>query len=249
MDHSFVFGGIDKGKCAKCKYDFIAHSDIATCEACSKIGKVSLFGDINNPKRMLLCADCSQKEIDTAISIANDPILQQSRLEQMLSQARLVDSGVKYNGDFFNSPTVPSETLRASIYDMDMTEQQKKETFNQFLSERIAHFRDSIFLTVKQIEQTDEYTRRGTYESLRDMASALHRAMREKLAAEDKNYVPLITKQVKPKVKKETLGTYDRLVQMFVLMHGCTKEEAIEAINKGSGGKLGNTKFEVAPKP
>lgn len=248
--HSFQPDFADKAKCALCRKSYIdAHSPISTCESCTKVGPVVLFGDANNPKAILLCADCTQLEYDAAnASVTNiSEETAQSRIDEMnarLTNARLIDSGVQYNGDFFNNPTIPTESIRASIYEnLELNEQQKKEVFNTFLSERIAHFRDSVFLTVAQVAQTDEYTKRGTYESLRDMASALHKAMREKLAAEDKNYVPPINKPVKPKVKKETLGTYDRLVQMFMTVNGCSKEQAIEAINKGSGGKFGNTKF------
>lgn len=246
--HSFQPDFSDKAKCALCRRSYIdAHSPISTCEACGKIKPVILFGDAANPKAILLCTDCTQLEMKAAIEIATDPIIQQQRIDEMnarLTSARLIDSGVQYNGDFFNNPTVPTESIRASIYENEsLNEQQKKEIFNTFLTERIAHFKETVFITLAQVEKTDEYTKRGTYESLRDMASALHKAMREKLAAEDKNYVPPINKPVKPKVKKETLGTYDRLVQMFMTLNGCSKEQAIEAINKGSGGKFGNTKF------
>lgn len=238
--HEFTPHALDKNKCKHCKRTYVdAHSPLSTCESCAKRIRVTLFGDADNPKAMLLCESCTTAEIKANVEAHKQDVLEhgQERVDAMLALARENDAAVRYNGDFFNAKVLALETIRTEINSSDSTADEKAFKFQNYLAERISHLKQVVFDLDEKKHQAivEEQVIR---KSLREMERELRAEIRAKIKETDSQYPIQQAKTIKPKVKKESLGTFDRLVQAFMLFHECTKEQAIEAIRKGSGGKL-----------
>lgn len=247
--HPFISSPIDKTICITCKSPYMyAHSPLSVCDSCPSKLNLEFFPDILHPKKMLLCANCIQNELKTAITASKTDIEQHgdSRVTNMLAIAREQDEAIRYNGDFFNAKVIALETIRESINsETQLSTDEKAFKFQNYLADRIKHLKGVVFELDEKKHQavTEELVIR---KSLRELEKEIKVEIRAKIKEIDSQYEvkeKIKGPAVKPKVKKETLGTFDRLVQAFVLLHGCSKDEAEELIKKGSGGKLGNEKL------
>jgi len=243
-EHSFDPSPLDKSICRFCKRKYIAaHSPITTCEACGKVCKITLFGDADNPKSMLLCKSCTDNEIKAAVKALEDTPdeIKDARINDMnarLNLARDSYQAIRYSGDYFNNETIAIESVRESINaNESLSADEKAFKFQSYLADMIAHVKERVF-ELDEEKHKEICKDLAARKSLRDMERELRAEIRERIKATDSQYDVKIAKPVKPKIKKETLGTFDRLVQMYMMLHSCSKDEALDAIRKGSGGKF-----------
>lgn len=247
MNHQFLPSQTNKNICQICKYDYLsAHSPLAKCEACDSNKELEFFPDNTHIKKMLLCAACIQKELAIAVSVSQADIVinGQTRVEQTIALAKERDQTIRYNGDFFNAQVMALEDVRNEINkDESLTADEKAFQFQNYLAERIVHLKKVVFELDEKKHQavTEELVVR---KSLRELGQEIKKEIQEKIKQADSNYeIKSTIKAVKPTVKKATTSTYDKLVQAFMLLKGCSKDEAERSIREGSGGKLGNEKL------
>lgn len=226
MNHSFIKSS-EKDRCAICKQGYIAHSPAATCEACSKIGEVDLvYGN------MLLCKNCQVKE-KIAWDASQKPEKVVERVDALnvaIEKAREIDNSIRYNGDFFNAATISLAELKRAI-DNDNSIENKHEAFQNEVIERIEKFKTRIFeLDEEKFKVVAE--QQAHIGALREFGNSLRAEIRERLKLSDANYTPHNIIKA-PKISKPKASPMDRLIEAYALMHGISKDEAKEAIDKG----------------
>jgi len=226
MNHSWLASKTNKLVCIHCNRDYISHMDIVACDACGLPRRCDLFGDILNPKTMLLCIDCTNKEIK-----ANDEVIERTKIWQ---DAAKIDDSITYNGDFFNAKTVAIIELKRSIdEDASIEPDKKKFKFMELLAARYAKFSKVAFLLEKKTDEI-KLEKLAIAKSLRSFGDSLRKDIREQIAIADSNYAPPIVKKpvravVKPLEKKSAI---DMLIDKMMLMDSGikTREEALEQI-------------------
>jgi hypothetical protein len=190
MNHSYIPSQIDSTKCGVCKYDVISHTDMASCEACSYIGKCDIF------MTMLMCPECIAKEKALQTENKNG---EDKRINEVIERSRAVDYSISVKEDIFNAQTISINELKLAIEnDVNITN-KRYELANQ-LMDRYKHFSKIIF--EKQQEISEESTKQRAVQSyLNQLASTLRTEERERLKLQDINYKP---SETKPKVSKVT---------------------------------------------
>lgn len=190
MNHSYTPSQIDSTKCGVCKRDIIAHTDMATCEACTYVGKCDVF------MTMLMCPECIAKEKSLQIKSNGEA---DKRVENLIEKSRAIDYSIGVKEDIFNAQTISINELKLSIDGDDSITNKRFELAKQLL-DRYQHFSKIIF--DKQIEiQEDNTKQRAVQSYLNQLASTLRAEEREKLKLNDINYKPTDSK---PKVSKVT---------------------------------------------
>lgn len=197
MNHSFTPSQIDSTKCNLCKRGVIDHTDMATCECCSNIGKMEVF------MTMLMCPECVAKEKALQIERKNG---EDTRVSSLLERAKTIDYSIQVKEDIFNAETISIAEIKKAI-DEDGNIPNKTYTLAESVLDRINHFQTVIF--EKQAEITEEGNKQRAAQSyLNQLVSQLRIEEREKLKLKDLSYKPTETKT---KVKKiETKKGFDK---------------------------------------
>lgn len=203
-------------------------ANIAECEACGARSTCDIFGSPSNPSSMLLCALCTQKEID-----ANSVVLQRSQM--LIDESREIDSSIRYNGDFFNAKVIAISAIKAAIDADDLTypdAQSKQYRFQDVIAERYKHLKDVIFDVDEQKHQAVA-EQSAIRHSLREFGNELRASIRETIKTSDANYTPQAIIKT-PKITKPKASPMDRLVEAMAAMKGISKESAREMIERGN---------------
>jgi hypothetical protein len=228
MNHSFIHGDLDKTLCKICRRNFLSHTKMAECEACSHRGDdVNLFGPADNPKSMLLCATCTRKEIEAAVRTGQET-------EKLYERAKEIDHSIKYNGDFFNAKVIATESVRSSIMlEEGISEQEKHFKFQSFLAERYEWLKKHIF-ELDELKHQDVTEVLVIEKSLREFGNEVRKEIQEKIKATDQNYQSPVNKTpVKPRVNAVKKSPMEKLIEALALAKGISKEQASEMIMKG----------------
>lgn len=190
MNHSYIPSQIDSTKCGICKYGVIQHTDMATCEACSYIGKCDIF------MTMLMCPECIEKEKLLQTDSKNHA---DTRVQSIIEKSRAVDYSIGFREDIFNAQTISINELKSAI-ESDVSITNKRFELAKQLTDRYQHFSKIIF--EKQQEISEESTKQRAVQSyLNQLATTLRTEERERLKLNDINYKP---SESKPKVTKVT---------------------------------------------
>lgn len=205
------------------------HTKLATCEACSTIGPCEIFGSPKNPKAMLLCIACTQKEI-----AANDKVLADT--QRVINEAREIDSSIRYNGDVFNAKTLAIATIRTAIFsDPSLTQDEKHHKLHEEMTLRIEKLRDVVF-SARKTEADANVEILVIKESLREFGNSIRAEFRERIKQADTNYQPNLVVKI-PKISKPKLSPMDRLVESLAVMQGISKDDALKILQKGPSAK------------
>lgn len=225
MNHSFQPNPNDKAKCNICLRAFIVHTSAATCDACPNIGPVELFGDAKDPKSMVLCKSCLDKEYNVAKKMS----------EKTEELARKIDDKITIVGDFFNAETISHVDVKKSIFaDESFTEQQKIEKYQQFLLSRFEKFNAVVQqLDKKKFELVSK--QQAIKKTLIELGNELKAEIREKIRASDSSYAPLNIPKPKADRTIAKKSPMDRVIEAYASMHGVSIEEAKKAIDKLRG--------------
>jgi len=215
----------------------------AICEACGRSGPCEVFGRYDNPKAMLLCALCTEKEVAandvivdrTKVMIENPPFasLQLVSGNPTVELARNIDASIKYNGDFFNAKTIANQVVIDSIMADESigTIQERQFAVHKFVSERLQHFKFTIL--AKRDEEREAATEQLAWiHNLRQFGEKYRMEVRETIKANDANYQPQVIVKA-PKIPAAKKNPMDRLIEAYALMHGISILQAKLAIEKG----------------
>lgn len=245
MNHTFIPSALSAVVCATCKKDAIAHTDMATCEACENVGPVELLYGT-----MLMCESCRDKE--KSLQAANNtPVKVSERIEnvdfknRILEQAKQIDDNIQVRTDLFNAATVSIVELKSAI-DADDNITNKPYELAKVLSDRFNHFKQVTFdLSEKLLAAGNEQKAIQVY--LNQLANQLRAEEREKLKIQDINYKPVAVKTIKPAAIKTAkkkldkaelkkyateLGINEFTLQMLVVSKGLTVEQAANMLRK-----------------
>ena len=226
MNHAWHPKIGNKLECIHCNRDYISHMDIVACEACGAPRKCDIFGDLKNPKAMLLCDSCADKERK-----ANDDVL--VRTKTLIDVARSIDDTITYNGDVFNAKTIALiELKRALDSDESLSVEERKYKFHELLAERYSKLKKVVFqLDKKKEDLTIEQL--VIAKNLRSYGDDVRKEIREKIAQADANYAPPIKRVIKAVVKPlEKKSAIDILIDKMMLMNPAltTREDALNFI-------------------
>ncbi len=259
MNHSFIKStstGINSDKCAKCNMPLIAHTDMATCDCCPKIGPVEVvYGN------MLMCSECRAREFKTSQEHMSESN-QKQRVADMnaaLMASRSVDNGIEVKTDLFNAATVAIVDLKKLIDDNpEIT--NKPFALASELKNRFEHFKSVIFdMNEKIIEAGNNQKAIQVY--LNNLANQLRADERERLKIADINYHPSAPKQSKPKtIKVSSAKKLDKVelkkyamelnipeftLQMLVVSKGITVEAAANMLRRSIKESLSEVSNEI----
>lgn len=225
MNHSFVPGLIDRSKCAKCKRVFTDHTALAICDSCSNKGMCSYYESDD----LLLCdANCAPKHETSLRESLNDS---NKVKETVLDLAKRNDIAIRYNGDAFNAKTVANQEVKASIDAEQLTEAEKHYKYQQFLADRIVHFRKVMF-DCDSTKYDAQLEVNAALHDLRSFATALSKDIQAKLHESDKTYTPQVN--IKKAVsKKPKIDAKERLIQAFMELHKCDYDAAKRYVELG----------------
>lgn len=188
MNHSFAPSVIDATKCGKCKFDIIAHTNMASCESCNAITECEIH------MTMLMCPDCITKEKDAWANSQKPEEIQKRIVEVTREVSSQQDYSIKVREDIFNAETVSIIELKKSI-DEDDTITNKAYILAEEIKNRIIHFSKVIF--DKQQEISEEATKqRATQTYLNTLVDKLRLEEREKLKLDHIEYTPQSTFKV-----------------------------------------------------
>ena len=239
MNHSFIKSATSD-KCAICKQDAMAHTDMATCQSCDRVGPVDLkYGNF------LMCKECQDKEV-IAERERMLPANQQARVDSMnaaLQHSRDIDNSIQVRTDLFNAATVSIVELKSAI-DTDDSIANKPYALAEELTKRFNHFKSVVFeMNEKIIEAGNQQKAIQIY--LNQLANTLRAEEREKLKISDINYQPKPPTKVKSvstakgKFDKKELEKYAQelgvapfTLQMLVVSKGITVETAANMLRK-----------------
>lgn len=245
MNHTFVEASDGTDKCARCKFNALAHSDMAVCDCCPNNGPVEIrYGN------MLMCASCWTKEQATHAETMK-PENQQARVDAMnkaIEASRKLDAKVEVRSDLFNAATMSIVELKKLI-DENPTITNKPYALAETLTERFSHFKKVIFDANEAIlAATNNQQAIQVY--LNNLANTLRAEEREKLKLADINYKPGAVKPVKTvstvkvrkastKLDKKELDKYAKelgvsafTLQMLCVSQGITPEQAANKLRK-----------------
>jgi hypothetical protein len=236
MDHSFIPSFTDSSKCAKCKFNEIAHSESAECETCNNIGPVDLvYGN------MLMCKSCQVNEAKLQTDNMNvDEVSKRLRhINPIIEASRNIDSSIQVRTDLFNAATVSIVELKSTI-DNDESITNKPYALATELTQRFTHFKNVVFEANETIIAASNQ-QKAIQIYLNNLSNQLRSEEREKLKIADINYKPSVAKIVKPKSIKTAskkldkielrkyateLGVSEFTLQMLVISKGITVEVA-----------------------
>lgn len=199
MDHNFTPSQLDKTKCARCKWDEVAHSNKAVCETCDNKGPCEIFVDI------LMCAECLKGQTEYEKTVLNDPIKQEERISA-LEEQREVDNSVEILTDVFNANTMSIVDIKKAIdVDNSITE-NKNDILAERLMVRFHHLQDVIFPQLKEALSVNISEQKSIQIYLNDLVNHITVEARKKLQLENISYQPKAPKKESkaraPKVKK-----------------------------------------------
>ena len=224
MKHGFNKSYADETICVTCGYPEIAHGSQATCEACG-IEQECEFNtnDFKNPKKMLLCASCIQKERD-----ANKLIVEER------SKAH---EQIKTSGDYYNA-NIPAILEIKQAIEADNSIENKPAELAIAIKSRLAHLKNVLFEKRNEVS-TLENEQRETLIYLNHLVKQLSAEKQKELGLLDINYKPGSGKDAKPKapsIKKFNKEELRKVANMFGLDMGilqsvvvarkCSVEEA-----------------------
>ena len=135
MKHSFTPKLGDNDTCAACHYERVAHTNQATCEACGSITVCEFFPDLKNPKKMLLCEPCTQKEYAVAVRQTQERVKAHEQ--------------VKSNQDYFNANIPAIVSIREAI-ERDPSIENKKVAEIVAVRDRMVWLKDKLFALSKE---------------------------------------------------------------------------------------------------
>jgi uncharacterized coiled-coil protein SlyX len=250
MNHGFHPSQLDVSICGICKFNMLAHTDMATCECCKNIGPVDVkYGN------MLMCKDCQDKELK-AYAENNTPAKQAERvdaLNEAIAKARQIDDSITVRTDLFNAATVSIEDLKKAI-DADVNITNKHYALAEELSRRLAHYRAVIFEAQETIVKEGN-NQKATQVYLNQLANKLRAEEREKLKIQDINYKPPMKpvkvsqirnskKFDKDAVRKlaHELGIGESTIQMLVISKGMSVEAIGNMLRKSINEAKSETK-------
>ncbi len=216
MDHNFTPSFADPTKCAKCKWGVIVHTDLATCEACPNVGKVTPYVDI------LLCTSCLEKELkaqeelkdvkkqQARVDAANDAVREKQltnngsgilNISNLLDKAKAIDFGIQVRQDIFNAETIALHELFTAV-DADETVPAGDKQFKkaEITQARQVHFQKVVFDANQQVIEAQNHLR-VLQSELNKIVNTLRTEDREKLKIIDPNYKPGAVKSPKATAK------------------------------------------------
>jgi ribonuclease HIII len=224
----------DNNKCARCKRDLIAHTDLASCEACPNVGPCDIFGT------MLLCASCIKKEMETAISVSkqeqsNGTAYERNTIDSIdaIAKAMAIDSSIRWSGDFYNAATVSIAELKQLIEaDETIAASNKHLRLTEIIQERTKQFKQALFDT-KRMEEQLASSIIAHQQYLNQLVSKLREDERAKFKEHDINFKPPdVTK--KPSAPRIRLSVNEKQIKRFAAMMKISEEKA-EVILKEKG--------------
>jgi hypothetical protein len=213
MKHSFKPSQLDADKCLECRYNELAHSDSAECEACTYIGPCEIF-KYHTGKTSLLCPKHYEEE-EIADSIAYQaPELQEARLQasrnnnhspaiSLIEESNKIDQSIQLISDLFNAHTKSIVEITQAI-DSDESIQNKPFTKAETVFNRVKHFQQILF-DAKQAQIDAENAIRAGQVYLNEIAKQLRQEERDKIRVEDISY-PAKTPKV-ARAKSTSTGT------------------------------------------
>jgi len=231
MNHSFLASQLDRSKCNACGRGYMEHTTAATCDACGTIASCDIYGnDMSNPRALLLCQDCTEKE--DAITRSNDVIIEKTKLTVNVDEALKVDQGIRYSGDFFNAQTMAMVDVEQSII-ADASISNKIEAMHSYAMSHIKTLREAIFEKDKEkLELVSKL--HATIEFIRNKGNLIRKEERDRLIAESNLNFTIHHPIVTPKVPKQKLTALERMVQAFVALNpGTHPDDARKIIREG----------------
>ena len=209
--------------CAKCNFDFLAHTKAAKCAFCGKIGEVNIQDE------MLKCNSCIVEKTvaDNEMLLDTDTFLRLVRSEE--------DASIRYSGDVFNAKTIANHEVKDKIFaDESLTNEQKHQKYFQFLADRYTHFKQVIFEQSNIIHDSNVEVIVISNE-LREYGNQVREEIRTKIKQADEFYIPSIINkpQVKPKVAKK-LSAIEKLIKTMMEMTGKSETECRLLIEQGN---------------
>jgi hypothetical protein len=246
-DHNFIPSIGNPKSCARCKMPFQAHTDTATCEACSNIGPVEImYGSV------LLCPVCASKE--RALQVNNNTEVKQvERIEAMYDQMEKEKQDIKVVTDIFNAKVLAIVDMKSTI-DTDDTVTNKPYAFAKALSERFEHLKNVIFEKNKEIAELGA-EQRAIMQELNQLSNKLRETERNELKIADISYTPSAPKVIKlrttsptpskPKIDKAEVrqlckenGVPEFMVYQIIVARNVSAVLAVEIVKKANADML-----------
>jgi hypothetical protein len=244
MNHSFIAASWNPKVCNKCTKSEDVHGNEVTCESCSNVGPVEIVG------KLLLCAECQQRELNTQVAVVISPDEQLS-LEQIRNQVdRLVDGNsvksingdsvktmvdeairgnIKSYTDFFNAKIPSIIELEQRINSSpDIAESDKKYALAHALRARIQYLARVLFqLKNGQLETCAEI--KVIQEHMSKTIPELRMKLRHEFALNTPNYTPQVIKATKPKASGPK-GQSNKLAESYAKAMKIPYEQALKLI-------------------
>jgi hypothetical protein len=236
------------GKVIPCLQIESAHGKDVTCESCNNVGEVELFN------RMLLCASCVAKEIESI----NKPSIEQIEslsIEQTLNQVnRILETNQIANGDgeavkdiidaaiagnikeykdFFNAKIPSIMSLKETVEsDNEIPVDKKHYAVMSLLKRRVQYLAMVLFQTRNsQIEIGAEMKSIQFY--MAETIPKLRMKLRAEFALNTPNYTPQVIKSGVPKERKGKQSPSDKIASMYAKSMKISIDEAKKIIERG----------------
>lgn len=215
MKHKYQPSALDATKCgySHCNRGLMAHTDMASCEACPNIGPCDIWAD------MLLCVSCHAKEV--AITNEYQSVEKQAeRLEvyqngveikrnETIINSRIVLDNIHTPGDLMVADTVSIKEIKESIASDDsIPTDQKLFVECSTLDYHIKRLKQVIFEKNKET-MTLHMNQRDIQTYLNTQTNKLREEEREKLKLVNIEYNPGVSKP-KPKSEASKKKAFDK---------------------------------------
>ena len=176
--------------------------------------------DTKNYSGVWLCWSCRDTQIETVITSVNEHASKTEVINQVLSDARSIDSTIRYNGDVFNARTVSNSDLKRAIWSDDtLTTDQKQHKYYATIAQRYEILAQAVFVLNNEIlDRTNEML--ADAQTLRDEKNELAKEYAAKMKEADSSYVPIVPKEVKPKVKPVKKDPMERVIEALAVARG-----------------------------
>lgn len=228
MNHKFKASDSNPSSCEACGFDFMSHTNAATCDKCNCISAVEIW------ESQKLCSNCWNPRITSFNNSIVDAQILMREAKSLVEEAKDIDSGIRYNGDVFNAKVIANHKIKEEIFNQEnLTEEQKLYEYTKFLADRYNHFARVIFKISAELHDAN-VEQIAVAHDLREYGNKVREEIREQIKKSDDLYTPAVINkpQVKAKVKVKT-SAKDKMVQALMAMRNCSETEAILLIEQG----------------
>lgn len=216
-----------------CSRSFFEHSVNAECESCDYKGNDV---ELHLNSKMLLCDECRDKQAQAlldSLTVPNevrDKKLSAQRFNKEIEVVAMTP--IRHSGDFYNAIVVSHMDLKRMIAD-DESITDKHYAFQDALALRYRTVCDALFPIEEQAYKLN-LEKVVIAKTMREFGEELRKDIRDRMKADDINYVPP-TPKIVPKPKLAKKDPFENLVEVLAKQKGISNTEARLMIQKGMG--------------